>query len=162
MPYSAPLDVLARWPKVHTSTFSHDELRVMIGDADAIINAKIAVRYTVPVATDPSNTPTLLKKLSAELALLDVFDRAQTTPDWIRSRFERDYQILDALANGDMVLVTDGGGLIPQTADIDVPGSTTSEYIPVFGGVPSLAEGYDSVRAQDEDNARGVITANHL
>lgn len=156
MSYSGPLDVLARWPRIHTANLSHDELRVLIADGDAYINARLATRYAMPIAFNPDTTPPIIKRLSATFALLDVFDRSQNTPEWIRNRFERESAILDMLATGEMVIVTDDGGLIPQESTIDVPNSTTKDYVPVFGGVPSLTERYDPERANDEVTDRGL------
>jgi hypothetical protein len=156
MPYSAPLDVLARWAKSHTSGLTHDELRVMIADADALIDARLARLYVVPVSTDPAMAPPLLKMLSATFALLDVFNRAKETPEWITARMTRMDAILADLATGDLALVDVTGTPIAQNAGFDQPGSTTSGYVPVFGGVPSTTEQYDPSRADDELSARGL------
>lgn len=156
MAYSSPLDVLARWNKVHTSNLDHDELRVMIADADALIDARLARLYVVPVSTDPANAPPLLKMLSATFALLDVFNRAKETPEWITARMTRADAILADLATGDLALVGTDGSPIAQNAGFDQPASTTSGYVPVFGGVPSTSESYDTSRLSDELAERGL------
>ncbi len=155
MPYSAPLDVIQRWPKTTTSNLDNDELRALIADADALIDAKIARRYQVPVTTDPANAPPLLKMLSTTLALLDVFNRAQTVPDWIKSRLDRADAILTGLSDGSLQLVDATGVVAPFAVD-DLPTSTTDGYVPVFGGVPSITERQDPVRRNDERGARGL------
>jgi hypothetical protein len=156
MPYSSPLDVLARWARVHTSGLTHDELRVMIDDADAVINARLARLYAVPVSTDPSAAPPLLKMLSSTFALLDVFNRARETPEWITARMTRCDQILADLASGEMALPGVDGVPIEQAGGFDQPASTTSGYAPVFGAVPSLDERFDPSRRTDERSDRGL------
>src|SRR5215831_8510542 len=99
MPYATPEDVLAAWPKVHTSGLTNDELRTMIDRAGHIIDAYLAIRYPVPFCTDPSQAPGLIKDLTCDIALLYVFDRSPNTPDWITRRIQRAYDLLTAIQN---------------------------------------------------------------
>lgn len=158
MSYAAPLDVLARWPRVHTSGLDHDEIRTMIADADAVIDARLARLYTVPISVDPANAPPLLKMLSSTFALLDVFNRAKETPEWITARMVRCDALLADLASGAMALPGADGTPLAQSTAFDQAASTTSDYEPVFGGVPSMDEQYDPQRRADERTARGLPT----
>jgi phage gp36-like protein len=149
MPYATPEDVLASWNKVHTSGLTNDEIRTMISRAGNIIDAYLAIRYTVPFATDPSNTPGLIKDLTCDLALLDVFDRQPNTPDWIVRRIQRAYDLLTALQNEQVSLPGVG-----ENTETGVPRSNTEGYTPVFGARPSLREQIDPNRSQTERDAR--------
>lgn len=157
MPYCTPQDVLNAWPKVHTSQLVPDELVLMIARGDAVIDAALGVRYGVPFCTDPTQTPAIVKMLSQDLAMLDVFDRMPNTPDWITRRITRDQDILEKLADGTMAVIGTDGSLVAVRTDGDAPASTTETYIPVFGAVPSLSERNDPVRLGDELDNRQVI-----
>jgi phage gp36-like protein len=149
MAYAAPADIVASWPKVHTAGLDHDELRTMIARADALIDAYCGQRYGVPFATDPASTPALVKMLSVDLAMLDVFNRMERMPDWIRDRITRAYELLQKISEG--LIVVPGVG---ENLDAGVIRSTTSGYQPIFGAVPSLGETFDPDRADDEGDAR--------
>lgn len=145
MAYCTVTDVLAAWPRVHTSGLVNDEIRTMIDRADSIIDGYLAVRYTVPFQSEP-NSPPLIKTLSTDLALLDVFNRMPNTPDWIRDRLTRAFEMLKMLAEGTMV--------IPGVEVGERIRTSTEQYVPVFGAVPSLDERYDPNRADDEAGSR--------
>lgn len=153
MAYSTSQDVLASWPKVYTTGFTTGELEGMIARGDAVIDAYIGRRYVCPVVP----TPPLLKTLSQDLCMLDVFDRTQGTPDFIIRRLERDMEILQGLADGTLALVGADGSLV---AERDTGGvlSSTSGYVPTFGVAPSLTEDVDPNRADDEEDARDGTT----
>ena len=149
MPYAAPQDVLDAWPKTFTAGFTNDELRVFLVRADAIIDGYLARIYTVPFATDPASTPELIQLLSVDLCMLDVIHRMPNTPEWVRDRITRAYDILKMLRDGDMVVPG-----ATETSDSGIVRSTTSQYTPTFGAQPSLSEQVDPDRADDEANSR--------
>lgn len=158
VPYATPQDMLAAWPKVHTSGLQHDELRTMLDRASHLIDGMLARRYTVPFCADPSDAPPLVRDICVDLAMLDVLDRAPNTPDWIVRRIERAQHRLDRLAAGDAALVGPDGGLVGELTDVGVLTPNTSGYVPVFGAVPSsLTERADPARAADEASARGAV-----
>ena len=155
MAYATPLDILASWPKVHVSGLTHDELRTMISRAGNRIDAALAGRYSVPFVTDPSSAPPLIKDLTVDLAMLDVLYRSPNTPEWISGRLTAAQALLTALMNGELSVVGADGTVLEETTSAEGLRSTTSAYTPVFGGVPSLGEGWSRTRYDAEVAARG-------
>ena len=153
MAYSTPENVADTYPRTFTAGFTPEQLRLLINDADAYINARLAGRYNVPFAGAP-NAPPLIATLSRILAVADVLDRSQTAADWVIRRLERAYMTLDQLATGDLVLVDAAGNRIPIRTDIGTPHSTTEGFVPTFGVAPTISETVDPVRADLEDAAR--------
>ena len=151
MAYAVPQDLLTAWPKTYTTGFTTDELRVFIARADAIIDAYLARTYTVPFATDATSTPALIRNLSTDLAMLDVLHRMPETPEWVRDRITRAYELLKMLANGEISVPG-----AAEATDTGVVQSTTSGYVPTFGAAASLDERVDPSRAEDESDARDV------
>src|SRR5215813_991906 len=149
MPYATPEDVLAAWPKVHTSSLTNDEIRTMISRAGNIIDAYLASRYAVPFTTEPTLAPPLIRDMTCDLALLDVFDISPNTPDWIVRRIQRAYDLLKELQAETVSLPG-----IPESTETGVPHSNTEKYTPVFGARPSLSEHIDPQRVLDEEGAR--------
>lgn len=154
MAYSSPDDIVQAYPKTFTTAFTTENLRTLIADADAMIDARLSQRYAVPFAGTPQTTPPIIRSLSRVLAVADVFDRSQTAADWVIRRIERAYATLDAIAAGDLLVVDTAGNRVPLRGDIGVPHSTTEGYIPTFGVGPTINETVDPFRALDEDNAR--------
>ncbi len=154
MAYSMPQDIRDGFPKIHTAGLTDDELRTLIADADAMIDAVTGPRYAVPFATDPTTTPPIIRFLSKTLAMVDVFDRSPNTPEWVTRRIDRAQTTLNLIADGTLAVVAAGGGQIAEQSNFDVIRSTTSGYIPVFGAKPSLGENVDPTRADDEATAR--------
>ncbi len=147
--------MLAAFPRVHTSGLVNDELRTMIERASNLIDSKLARVYAVPFATDPSGAPPRIRDLAVDLAMLDVVERSPNLPEWIKARIERAYAALEELAKGDAGLVGADGSVLSELTTVDVPSSTTSEYVPVFLANPSLSERVDPNRVRDEAARRG-------
>lgn len=156
MPYALPTDLLAAWPRLHTTGMAHDEIRTMIARAGNLVDAALASRYTVPFATDPSSAPPLIRDLVVDLAWLDMIDRMPNPPEWISRRIERAQQKLELLADGDLQIIGADGVLIAEITTQGTIRSNTSGYTPVFGAVPSLRETFPTSRVADENAARGV------
>lgn len=150
MPYSYPDDVRKVWNKVLTTELTADEIASAIDRSDNIINAALALRYTVPFASQPPQTPPIIRDLSATFALFEIVDRAPTTPEWVQRKIERAEKILELLANGTMSVVGPGGGLVPVLQDLGAIQSSTADFVPTFGANPSTSERVDPDRAEQE------------
>lgn len=145
MPYCTPNDVKIAFPRTMTSGLTPTELDPLCQFWSDWIDGFIAVRYPVPV----SPTPGLLKFIAAELVALDILDRSPKAPDFIpRRKLELNEQ-LQAIAKGDVSLP----GILERT-DVGIVRSTTRNYVPTFGAIPSLGERHDPNRADDEDFGR--------
>jgi len=151
MPYAKPADVSALWNKVLTTELTVDEVALLIDQAGAFVDAALARRYIVPVASTPETTPPIIRWITATLALLEIVDRSPSTPDWVMRKIQRAEKQLDMLASGDLSIP----GTTMRT-DLGSMQSTTEGYVPVFGGVPSISERWDPQRAEDEWSERNT------
>lgn len=153
MAYALAPDVLETWPKLHTSGFTHLELEGVEERVRSRIDSALAHRYSVPFATEPDSTPPIIKTLTIEGIVIDVFNRLPNTPDWVRDLAASFSETLRQLAAGEMLVVGTTGTLVDTLGNAR-PQSTTSSYTPTFGVKPDLGEEIDPDRADSEDNAR--------
>jgi phage gp36-like protein len=151
MPYCTVEDVMIAFPKIKTSGFDSTMIQARIEDADAEIDAMLAHAYTVPFATDPENTPRMIRMLSKILSVCDVFDRAPTTPEWLTTRCARARELLDKLATGEIIL--------PEVPGLDgsMMVTVSKNYVPVFGKIPSMNEREDPNLVNREERERGGV-----
>ncbi len=150
MPYAEADDLRKQWVSVLTTQLTPEEIATLIADADGIIDAYLARRYAVPLASIP-NTPRVIRTISATLALIDVIDKNPATPDWVMRKIERAWKLLEAIANGDMA--------IPGVVEVSTTGgvqSSTADFEPTFGAQPSIHEHVDWDRQDAESDARGI------
>jgi phage gp36-like protein len=150
MAYAHPDDIRRIWNKALTTELTPEELASFIDQAAAMIDAALGRRYTVPFAAMP-NTPPIIRWIAATLALLEVVDRSPATPEWVLRKIQRAEKQLELLASGELTVP----GATERT-DIGGIQTTTEDYVPVFGAVPSLDERWDPNRARDEAAERGI------
>jgi len=74
-----------------------------IADADAEIDGYVATRYAVPV----SPVPALIKKLSIDITLYNLWRRRQKVPDLVRTAYEDAVKKLEQIAKGTITLGVD-------------------------------------------------------
>ena len=100
-------------------TVNADTVSEVISEADEFINGYLARRRTVPV--DP--VPTMLKHLSARLALYFLHLHRRSVTDDLKDQFDTDKDFLEAYATGDGSLgdddepTTPGVGASKQSAN---------------------------------------------
>ena len=78
-----------------------------IADADAVVDGHLRVRYSVPLATP---VPALIKKLSADLSLFNLFSRRGAhfeLPQWVRDKNKAAMDMLKAMRDGNMDVGTE-------------------------------------------------------
>lgn len=153
--YASVHELLAAWPKVHTSALSHDEMRTLLERASNLIDSKIARRYDVPFDLP---APPRIRDLTVDLAMMDILYRSAEPSPIVLQRINWALQALTDIAEGKDSLVGSDGTVVDELSGVDVLASNTSGYVPVFGAVPSLNERDDPNRRVDEDAARGVTT----
>lgn len=107
MPYS-DLDALkSRLPEVNilsltddtdTQTIDEDRVAQAIADADAIIDAHLCERYTVPLVS----VPTYIQKISADLAIYNLYSRKYESemPKAMEKRYTNAIAELKKIADG--------------------------------------------------------------
>lgn len=85
-------------------------LAAVIGDADALINGYVGVRYVLPLAY----TPALLGNLAADVVRYKLYD--DRASEEVRRRYEDAIETLRELAAGDLVLPPDVNGTPASTS----------------------------------------------
>jgi phage gp36-like protein len=110
--YTSVGDVLSLQPQIGSvTTITSAVVARFIGHADAIINAKLARLYSVPVAGDVpvlgviSADATVYRLLS--LRMLNA-EQNSKKPEWV-NRYKESMDLLEAISKGDLPLVTSSG-----------------------------------------------------
>lgn len=80
-----------------------------LADADAEIDARLAVRYALPLAS----VPPVLVRIAVDLARYFLWD--QRASEQVRNRFKDATALLDKMARGDVKLA--GATTVPPAAD---------------------------------------------
>jgi phage gp36-like protein len=155
MAYSSPTQLYRFFPKVSTLNLTMEEWKPVIAYADAVIDSYLAHRYATPFSGDPDSTPPIINQLSMQLTLGQLMNRFPTRPEWLAEMIESAHEILAKIADGTMAVVGADGAVTPaKEAARNILRTSTQDYTPVFGRVPSLGERWDPNMVDDEDDAR--------
>lgn len=156
MAYSLRQDMRDGFPRIDTVVLDDPEYDAVIKKWDSVIDGYLAHRYTVPFhsTTDAPSTPPLIRMLSMTFARADILRRSQRMEDWVRAEVEEAWNMLKALAAGEMNLVDPNGAIVEPRTDREPALSNTVDYVPVFGGVDDLTERFSPQRRRDERAAR--------
>lgn len=95
-----------------------------IETADAEVDGYCAVKYTVPL----SPVPTVVSKLSVELAIYYLYSR-RTIPEKIEKRYDKAVARLKDIARGLLTLGVDPEPVASATADSAATNKTTGERV---------------------------------
>ena len=96
-----------------------------IDDADAEIDGYLGSRYSLPLAS----TPAILRKLSVDVAIYNLYSRrGNTIPEIRTARYEKAMTLLDGIRAGDVSL----GASSPSADDDTGPAATTYKADRIF------------------------------
>lgn len=132
--YTSVAKVIETLPTIGSVTnITSSVITAFITDAEALVNAKLARTFTVPV----SGTPPLLAAVATDVALYRMVTRRlvvgeKTNRSEWPNRYKEAMDILDALVAGNMQLVTSSGDTIAQMNDADTAWSNTQNLTPTF------------------------------
>ncbi len=121
---------------------------------ESIINARIGARYALPLT---QRVP-VLETIATDLACYFFLSRRVFTQEkrndsvWV-DRYKESLDLLDKIAEGDMALTTDTGGLISARTDIHEMWSNTRDYH------PTMTEDLIELQIQDEDKINDLRDA---
>ena len=113
MSYIVQADLLAQVSEAQLVQLTDDEtigvvnttrVSQAIADADAEIDGYVATRYAVPVAAP---VPALLKKLSIDITIYNLWRRRQKIPELVRTAYEDAIKKLEQIAKGTITLGVD-------------------------------------------------------
>ena len=109
MPYASEQDIVDRYgedtlytlaDKDNDDILDHQAINRALDDASEHINAFIAARYTLPLAS----TPTLLRRLCVDIAVYWLGEDRGGAVEERRQRFEDAERLLGKIAKGDVSL----------------------------------------------------------
>jgi phage gp36-like protein len=127
-------------------------------DAEALVNARVANRYTVPI----SGSPPLLVTLATDLAVyrtlaLRIFTSERMNDSPWPDRYKESSALLDRIAEGDIPIVTASGDLIDENGALaGEVWSSKQAYIPTFSEIPWGSQEVDRDKVRDELDDRGI------
>lgn len=108
-----------------------------IADADAEIDSYCGTKYDVPFST----TPVMIRKLSVDIAIYNLYGRRQGAPDDRKERYDDAISFLKDIAKG----IASLGGDAPSNDDDAGPEVTTVKSDRVFS------------RGLDSDSSTGTL-----
>ncbi|WP_282265935.1 phage protein Gp36 family protein [Stenotrophomonas sp. PS02298] len=121
MSYATQADLVARFGETEIIQLSDRDnageidavvVAAKLADADAEIDAYLATRYSLPLAT----VPTVLKRVACDVARYHLFDDRAT--DDVRRRYEDALKFLQAVAKGLVSIGVDPVGQAPASTDL--------------------------------------------
>ena len=136
------------------STINNSLMLHHAGRAEALINAKIAKRYSIPIA---GQIP-LLETLATDLAIYNLLCSRIVIKEehpWFQ-RYKGAMVILDEIADGKLSLIDNTGEI--QVGRTDVAECWSSSQ----GHVPTFWEGPDTLQIQDEEKIDDQATDRDL
>lgn len=136
MAYATIGDVFSRYAPIHTmvGTGANDVTSVEVSsifiyDAESFVNAHLAKRYQIPVASEP-----IVTMITADLAIANMmFEKLGEIPNFIQPRYDRALMMLDKLANGDLLLTSNSTSIV--TTGDNFAWSTNINYHSIFSPV---------------------------
>lgn len=126
--------VLATLPAVGsmTSIVSAD-VAMHAGKAQSLVDAKLASRYTVPFSDVPPLVQTITTDIAAyELMTKRVFTGTRNYDEKLVEPFKMAFELLDAIAEGDVILTTASGTVVDPTTAQAQFWSSTESYFPTM------------------------------
>lgn len=152
---SIPL-MQTRFPEIGSlTTLSSAALLTFAGDAEAMINAKLARYYTIPFTVLVPQLQTIATDMAVYLLMSRrLFTKEQINDSpWV-DRYKEVLKELDDMAVGKTVLVDSSGQVLAGRTDIAEAYSSTMTYTPTFGEGPIENQTQDQDKLDAEDAAR--------
>jgi len=156
MPYADISDILARYRPLTTmvgsgqyDVSSVEVSSIFLRDAESYIDARLAVRYIVPLT---SANP-LITRIACDLATHEMLaEKMPSVPEFMEIRFRRANDMLDQLIKGDLRLSSES--LVGSSGN-SFAWSSTMGHHPIFAPVINeLDQAPASTRVQEELLAR--------
>lgn len=155
MTYTANSLCYATLPALLSKTnITSSELSGYINKAEAIVNGKLAMRYTVPI-TDPCPLlETLATDLSVYFSLRRTFSQEKKNEsEWPRT-YKDSLQMITDIGAGKMILTNSAGAIIAQRTDIIDVWSNNMDYEATFTEDDMINQVDDSDKIDDIRDAR--------
>jgi len=141
--------VLAKVTWINSLTnISSSEIALHLGDAEALINSRLASRYAVPFSAP---YPHQIQALAANIGIYFLLSRVSWASQRIGDEeflepFKESLKMLDDIAEGKITLVDSGGTLVTESAAVAGVQSSHDGYLPTF----HEGEWVDMIRDEDK------------
>lgn len=152
---SLMLTTLPDLGSVTTLTSAH--LYTYASQAEALVNARLARHYSLPLAT----VPPLLEAVSTDIAVYYALVKRLFTAERLNAspwpeRYKEALETLEGVADGTLTLVDTAGTIIGARTDIAEVYSTTQGYTPTFHEGPWTTHVQDDDKIEDETDKRDI------
>lgn len=147
MAYTTAAKVYEAWADITETEAGADRVTNAISYADAIIDASLTHRYTVPF----SSTPTIIEGISTDFAA--YITKYRKDPRVVTDpQTELERQV--ALSANNLEQLKTGAMNIPDESQKQLVESDTEDYHPIFDVGPELEQIVDEDRLDDIEDAR--------
>jgi len=141
------------------SSLTSAAIVTFLEDAEALVNNRIASRYTVP-ATGTS-VPPLLVSIATNIGIYYLLARRIFTQEKMKESawpdvFKSAIDDLELIAKGDIKLTEADGTLIGARSDVAKAYSTSMTYLPTFHEGGDLDQVEDQDKIDDLNDERGL------
>lgn len=145
--YSTVSLCLMTLPSVTSRTnVTSAELAQFIDRGESIINAKIGALYNLPLGVRVPLLETIATDLGCYYFLSRrVFTQEKRNDSVWPDRYKESLMLLDKIANGELTLITESGGIISARTDVHETWSNTMDYH------PTMTEDYQELMVVDGD-----------
>jgi phage gp36-like protein len=154
--YTSVARMLERFPEFGSvTTLTSAQLYGYAADAEALVNAKIARHYALPLAV----TPPLLETVSTDIAIYYTLAKRLFTQERLNAspwpdRYKEALAILDQIATGQVTLVGTDGSLVAARTDVAEVWTTTQRFTPTFHEGPWTTQIQDADKIEHELDRR--------
>lgn len=151
--YTSAIKVRQLYPQLNDiATLTDAQLDFYVDQAEAELNGRLAIRYTLPFSVAPA----MVEALATEYALIKVMDRfftaeAPVKGDWKEVRRRELKELLENISEGAICLVNSAYAVIGQRTDNSIA-SNTSAYTPTFSHLDQTMQVVDKDRLDDEES----------
>jgi phage gp36-like protein len=148
-------ELVELYPKISTVSLTSANIHgIYISKAEGEINAKLAMRYTVPFSSD--NVPPIIKSIAQDISMYYLLRRIYTQNKKDKNPWLEEWKaardLLDELAKGESILVDNSGIALDTRTDQQQIWSSTSTYKPAMDHREPIFQRIDPDRLDDEWN----------
>lgn len=156
MSYTTVSLMLQTLPMLNSlTTLTSAHMYTYAAQAESIINAKLAQKYTIPPAYPSPQLETIATWLGIYNVLaLRIFTEERMNASVWPDRYKQAMEWLDQIAAGELLLTTGSGTLIAGRTDTAEFFSTTQQYQPTFHEGPWTLLQTDPDKIEDELDKR--------
>lgn len=148
--YSSTTLMLTTLPELGSvTTLTSAHLTHYAGEAQAFIDARLVRNYALPLTSEVPEVQRLATDIGVYFTLRRLWTQERMNASVWPDRYKEATGQLDAIASGDVLLVTSSGSLLGARTDIGELSTTTMDYLPTFHEGPWTAQVQDPDKIDD-------------